>query len=72
MVSSLIEPFIERHEDWKMVELSSLEVKFRVMNTGYKPAQTLYLYENPAYSTVYSIMELYKNYPGWLKTLIHN
>lgn len=72
MMSSLMGPFIGRRGDWKMVELSGLEAKLRAMNAGRRPARTLYLYGDPAYSTVYGIMGLYKNCPGRPRTPAHN
>lgn len=38
--------------------------KLREVNGGRQPAHALYLYGDPAYCTVYGIMESYKNYPG--------
>ena len=55
-----------------MVELSGLDSKLRAMNIRRRPAQALYLYEDPAYSTVYGIMGPYKNYPGRPRTPAHN
>ena len=63
LVSSLMEPFIGRHGDWKMVDQSGLEEKQRAVNGGRRPAHGLYLYGDPAYCTVYGIMGPYKNYP---------
>lgn len=56
-------PFIGRRGDWKMVELSGISEKLRAVNGGRRPAHALYLYGDPAYSTVYGIMGPYKNYP---------
>lgn len=64
LVSSLMGPFIGRRGDWKMVELSSLTEKLRLVNGGRCPAHALYLYGDPAYCTIYGIMGPYKNYPG--------
>lgn len=63
LVSRLMGPFIGRRGDWKMVELSGLEERLREVNLGRRAAQALYLYGDPAYSTVYGIMGPYKNYP---------
>lgn len=46
-----------------MVEFSDMFEKLRVVNKCYWPIYTSYLYEDPAYSIVYSIMGPYKNYP---------
>ena len=72
MVSSLMGPFIGRRGDWRMVELSGLEAKLRAVNAGRRPTLALYLYGNPAYSTVYGIIGPYKNYPGRPRTAAHN
>lgn len=72
MVSSLIGAFIGWRRDWKMVELLGLDGKLKAMNIGRRPAQALYLYGDPAYSTVYSIIEPYKNYLGRPRTPAHN
>lgn len=55
--------FIGCQGDWKMVELSGLVEKLRAVNGGRQPAHALYLYGDPAYCTVYGIIEPYKNYP---------
>lgn len=55
-----------------MVELSGLQTKLRAVNQGHRPAQALYLYGDPAYSTVYGIMGPYKNYPNRPRTAAHN
>lgn len=62
LVSSLIIPFIGRYGDGKMIELSGLEERLRKMNFGRQAGQVLYLYGDPAYSTIYGIMVPYKNY----------
>ena len=67
-VSSLMGPFIECRGDWKIVEMSGLVKKLREVNGGRRPAHALYLYEDPAYCTVYGIMGPYKNYPGRPRT----
>ena len=72
LVSSLMGPFIGCRGDWKMVELSGLEAKLRAVNRGRRLATALYLYGDPAYSTVYGIMGPYKNYPGRPRTAAHN
>lgn len=72
LVSSLMGPFICRRGDWKMVELSGLETKLCAVNQRRCPCMTLYLYGDPAYCTVYSIMGPYKNYPNWPGTAAHN
>ncbi len=51
-----------------MVELSGLHEKLRAINAGRRPARALYLYDDPAYCTVYGIMGLYRNYPNRLRT----
>lgn len=53
-----------------MVKLSGLETKLRAVKSQ-QPNVALYLYDDPAYSTVYDIMGPYKNYPNWLKTTAH-
>lgn len=55
-----------------MVELSGLEAKLRAINAGRRPAMALYLYGDPAYSTVYSIMGPYKNYPNYPRTAAYD
>lgn len=65
-------PFLGRRGDWKMVELSGLEARLRAVNAGRRPAMALYLYGDPAYSTVYSIMGPYKNYPNRPRTAAHD
>lgn len=52
-----------------MVEVSSLEIRLRVINTGCPLAMALYLYSNSAYSTIYGIIRPYQNYLNWPKTL---
>lgn len=64
--------FIGRRGDWKMVQLSGLEAKICGINQGRRPAMALYLYGDPAYSTVYGIMEPYKNFPNRPRTPAHN
>ena len=64
--------YIGSQADWKMVELSGLEKRLRKVNQGKRPCITLYLYEYPAYCTVYGIMGLYKNYPNKPKTPAQN
>ena len=72
LVSSLMGPFIGRRGDWKMVELSGLDQKLRAVNQGRRPALALYLYGDPAYSTVYGIMGPYENYPNRPRTAARN
>ncbi len=60
LVTSLMEPFIDQHGDWKMVELSGLEKRLRKVNFDRWVVQTLYLYGNPAYSTIYKTIGPYK------------
>lgn len=42
--------------------LSDLEIKIRAVNNNRRLAYTLYLYKDPAYYTVYEIIDPYKNY----------
>ena len=51
-----------------MVEYPGLQENLRAVKAGRRPAHALYLYGNPAYSTVYGIMGPYKNYPGRPRT----
>lgn len=55
-----------------MVECSGLVKRVRVINGGKRLARALYLYSNPAYSTIYGIMGPYKNYPSRPQTLAQN
>lgn len=50
-----------------MTELLGLEKRLRKVSLGRQIAQALYLYSNPAYSTIYGIINLYKNYPTRLR-----
>lgn len=52
LVSSLMRPFIGRRGDKKMVEYSGLADKLRTVNGKRQPAHALYLYGDPAYSTM--------------------
>ena len=72
LVSSLMGPFVGRRGDWRMVQLTELQEKLRTVNTGRRPALALYLYGDPAYSTVYGIMGPFKNHPGRLRTKEQN
>ena len=72
LVSSLMGPFFGRRGDWKMVELSGLEARLRAVNAGRPPAMALYLYGDPAYSTIYGIMGPYRNYPNRPRTPAHD
>ncbi len=45
-----------------MVEMSDLEAKLQKINQKKRPAMALYLYEDLIYSTIYGIIEPYKNY----------
>lgn len=45
-----------------MVEFSGLKAKLYRIYLGRWAAQALYLHGNPAYFTIYKIMDLYKNY----------
>lgn len=72
LVSSLMAPFVGRRGAWKMVECSGLVEKPRAVNGGRRPARALYLYGDPAYSTVYGIMGPYKNYPSRPQTPAQN
>lgn len=51
-----------------MVEVFSLVEKLRVINRGWQPIYTLYLYWDPAYYTNYGILGPYKNYFGRSQT----
>ncbi len=62
LASSLIGSFIGQRGNWKMVEESSLAAKLQAVNRGCQPIYALYLYGNPAYTTIYGIMGPYKNY----------
>ena len=55
-----------------MVELSGLEARLRAINAGRPPAMVLYLYGDPAYSTIYGIMGPYRNYPNRPRTPAHD
>ena len=55
-----------------MVEYSGLADRLRTVNGGRRPAHALYLYGDPAYSTVYGIMGPYKNYPSRPRTVAQN
>lgn len=68
LVSSLMGPFIGRRGDWKMVEQSGLAEKLRAVNGGRRAAHALYLYGDPAYSTIYGVMGPYKNHPSRPRT----
>lgn len=61
-------PFIERQGDWKIVKLSDLKARLKAINASCLLAMILYLYGNPAYSTIYNIMEPYQNNTNWPKT----
>ncbi len=63
-VSSLMGSFMGQRGDWKMVKPSGLAEKLRTVNRGCQAAHALYFYEDPAYSTIYGIMGLYKNFPS--------
>lgn len=54
-----------------MVELLGLEAKLRTVNIGQQLALALYLYSNPVYSIIYSIIGPYKNYLNWPRTTIY-
>lgn len=47
-----------------MVEESGLAAKLQTINEGCRPPHALYLYGDPAYTTIYGIMGPYKNYPS--------
>lgn len=70
LVFSLIELYIGKCRNWKMVELWSLEKSLCKVNFGRWAAQTLYLYGNPTDYIVYRIMNLYKNYLSYLCTFV--
>lgn len=55
-----------------MVELFGLEVKHHTINAKYCLAIALYLYGDSTDSTIYDIIELYKNYPNHLRTAAYN
>ncbi len=55
-----------------MIELSGLETKLRKVNQERRLTMALYLYRDPAYSTIEDIMESYKNYPNQIRTPVHN
>lgn len=65
-------PFISWQNDLKIVELLDLEPKWHTVNERRYLAIILYLYDNPAYLTIYEIMRLYKNYLGRSKTIAYN
>ena len=62
LVSSLMGPFIGRRGDWRMVQMSQLQERLRAVNAGRPPSLALYLYGDPAYTTVYGIMGPFKNH----------
>lgn len=45
-----------------MIELFGLAEKLRSVNGDWWPVNTLYLYRNPVYYTIYDIIGFYKNY----------
>lgn len=65
-------PFIGQRRDWKIVELSGLEGKLKVMNIRRRPTQAFYSYGDPANPLVYKIIGPYKHYLGQSKTLAQN
>lgn len=65
LVTSFMGPNLGRHSNWKMIELSNLQIKLCAINQSRRPAQALYLYWDPTYSTIYKIIGPYKNYSNW-------
>lgn len=55
-----------------MIKLSGLKAKLYRINQKRHLAIALYLYRNLANFIIYDIIEPYKNFFNWLKTLAHN
>lgn len=55
-----------------MVKLSDFEAKFCAININLPLAMALYLYNNPAYFTIYNIIGFYKNYLNQSKIVTYN
>lgn len=50
----------------------SLKDKLGAMNIKRRLIQVFYLYKDPAYLIIYSIIKLYKNYSGQPRTSVYN
>lgn len=72
VMSSFMGSFTERQEAWKMIELSSLETKLRVINVSCLLIIALCFYDNTAYFIIYNIIILYQIYINWLKTATYD
>ena len=62
LVSRFIGLFISHQGDWKMVKIFDLIEKLKIVSKSRVSAYAFYLYKDPAYCTVYDIIEPYKNY----------